>query len=97
MFEGFQELKEFIATYEPFAEMKIPEVNILLIGQAGAGKSSLSKTINSNSIGGMSSNACSRSAEKGITQKGISLSLFILDGNLSNHYTVNKNLVKLNL
>lgn len=75
MFEDFQELKEFIATYEPFAEMKIPEVNILLIGQAGAGKSSLFNTFNSIFKGGISSRACSGSAEKGITQKVISLSL----------------------
>ncbi|XP_065936891.1 interferon-induced protein 44 isoform X2 [Magallana gigas] len=67
--KGFQELKEFIATYEPFAEMKIPEVNILLIGQAGAGKSSLFNTFNSIFKGGISSRACSGSAEKGITQK----------------------------
>nr|XP_034306896.1 interferon-induced protein 44 [Crassostrea gigas] len=56
--QTFQELKEFVANYEPLEEMKIPEVNILLIGQVGAGKSSFLNTINSIFKGGISSRAC---------------------------------------
>lgn len=52
IFQSFQELKEFVANYKPLEEMKIPEVNILLIGQVGAGKSSFLNTINSIFKGG---------------------------------------------
>eukprot|EP00105_Crassostrea_gigas_P002862 XP_011415533.1 PREDICTED: interferon-induced protein 44 [Crassostrea gigas] len=64
-----QELKEFIATYKPLEEMKIPEVNILLIGQVGAGKSSFFNTINSVFKGEISSRACTGGAENSLTQK----------------------------
>ncbi|XP_065936898.1 interferon-induced protein 44 [Magallana gigas] len=66
--ETFQELKEFVANYEPLEEMKIPEVNILLIGQVGAGKSSFLNTINSIFKGGISSRACTGSAENSLTK-----------------------------
>nr|XP_034306895.1 interferon-induced protein 44 [Crassostrea gigas] len=66
--QTFQELKEFVANYEPLEEMKIPEVNILLIGQVGAGKSSFLNTINSIFKGGISSRACTGSAENSLTK-----------------------------
>lgn len=64
-----QELKEFIVEYKPLEEMKIPEVNILLIGQVGAGKSSFFNTINSIFKGEISSRACTGGAENSLTQK----------------------------
>eukprot|EP00105_Crassostrea_gigas_P002864 XP_011415537.1 PREDICTED: interferon-induced protein 44-like [Crassostrea gigas] len=67
--QTFQELKEFVANYKPFEEMKIPEVNILLIGPVGAGKSSFFNTINTIFKGEMSSRACTGSAEISLTQK----------------------------
>ncbi|XP_052678093.1 interferon-induced protein 44-like [Crassostrea angulata] len=66
--QTFQELKEFVANYEPLEEMKIPEVNILLIGQVSAGKSSFLNTINSIFKGGISSRACTGSAENSLTK-----------------------------
>ena len=42
--QTFQELKEFVVNYKPFEEIKIPEVNILLIGPVDAGKSSFFNT-----------------------------------------------------
>lgn len=66
--QSFQELKEFVANYKPLEEMKIPEVNILLIGQVGAGKSSFLNTINSIFKGGISSRACTGSAENSLTK-----------------------------
>eukprot|EP00105_Crassostrea_gigas_P000805 XP_011412750.1 PREDICTED: interferon-induced protein 44-like [Crassostrea gigas] len=66
--QTFQELKECVANYEPLEEMKIPEVNILLIGQVGAGKSSFLNTINSIFKGGISSRACTGSAENSLTK-----------------------------
>ncbi|XP_034306896.2 interferon-induced protein 44 [Magallana gigas] len=66
--QTFQELKEFVANYEPLEEMKISEVNILLIGQVGAGKSSFLNTINSIFKGGISSRACTGSAESSLTK-----------------------------
>ncbi|XP_065936897.1 interferon-induced protein 44-like [Magallana gigas] len=67
--QTFQELKEFVANYKPFEEIKIPEVNILLIGPVGAGKSSFINTINTIFKGKMSSRACTGSAEISLTQK----------------------------
>lgn len=67
--QTFQELKEFVANYEPLEEMKISEVNILLIGQVGAGKSSFLNTINSIFKGGISSRACTGSAENSLTKR----------------------------
>lgn len=67
--QTFQELKEFIATYEPFEDIKIPEVNILLIGHVSAGKSSFLNTINSVFKGEMSSRACSGGAENSLTKR----------------------------
>lgn len=64
-----QELKDSIASYEPLEEMKIPEVNILLIGQVGAGKSSFLNTINSIFKGEISFRACTGGAENSLTQK----------------------------
>ncbi|XP_052678095.1 interferon-induced protein 44-like [Crassostrea angulata] len=67
--QTFQELKEYVANYEPLEEMKIPEVNILLIGQVGAGKSSFLNTINSIFKGEMSSRACTGGAENSLTKR----------------------------
>ncbi|XP_052679954.1 interferon-induced protein 44-like [Crassostrea angulata] len=67
--QTFQELKEFVANYNPLEEMKIPEVNILLIGQVGAGKSSFLNTINSIFKGEMSSRACTGGAENSLTKR----------------------------
>nr|XP_034306892.1 interferon-induced protein 44-like isoform X2 [Crassostrea gigas] len=67
--QTFQELKEFVANYKPFEEIKIPEVNILLMGPVGAGKSSFFNTINTIFKGEMSSRACTGSAESSLTEK----------------------------
>lgn len=40
-------LKDFIRSFQPKADLNVPEVNILLVGQVGAGKSSVVNTINS--------------------------------------------------
>ncbi|XP_061167731.1 interferon-induced protein 44-like isoform X1 [Saccostrea echinata] len=66
--QTFQELKEFITKYEPFEESEVPEANILLIGQVGAGKSSFLNTINSIFKGVISSRACTGSAENSLTK-----------------------------
>nr|XP_034306897.1 interferon-induced protein 44-like [Crassostrea gigas] len=67
--QTFQELKEFVANYKPFEETKITEVNILLIGPAGAGKSSFLNTINTIFKGEMSSRACTGCADISPAQK----------------------------
>lgn len=72
--QDFQELKEFVANYKPFVELKIPEVNILLIGPIAAGKSSFINTINTIFKGEMSSRVCPGWAENSLTQKVISSS-----------------------
>ncbi|XP_062570005.1 interferon-induced protein 44-like [Saccostrea cucullata] len=66
--QTFQELKEYITKYEPFEESEVPEANILLIGQVGAGKSSFLNTINSIFKGAISSRACTGSAENTLTK-----------------------------
>lgn len=81
IFQSFQELKEFVANYKPLEEMKIPEVNILLIGQVGAGKSSFLNTINSIFKGGISSRACTGSAENSLT-KSVSRRLWHYQNNV---------------
>uniref|UniRef100_K1R6B9 Interferon-induced protein 44-like protein n=1 Tax=Magallana gigas TaxID=29159 RepID=K1R6B9_MAGGI len=68
IFQTFQELKEFVANYEPLEQMKIPGVNMLLIKQVGAGKSTLLITIKSFFKGGISSLACTGSAENSLTK-----------------------------
>lgn len=66
-----QELKDSIASYDPLEEMKIPQVNILLIGQVGSGKSSFLNTINPIFKGEISFRACTGGAENSLTQKVI--------------------------
>ncbi|XP_056000063.1 interferon-induced protein 44-like [Ostrea edulis] len=63
-----EELKELITNYMPFEEVDIPEANILLLGQVGAGKSSFLNTINSIFKGRMSSRACTGSTENSLTK-----------------------------
>uniref|UniRef100_K1RUP9 Interferon-induced protein 44-like protein n=1 Tax=Magallana gigas TaxID=29159 RepID=K1RUP9_MAGGI len=80
--QTFQELKEFVANYKPFEEMKIPEVNILLIGpfckfrvRDPSTKKHLCFRI-----------CDTRGVEEGVSINGEDLG-FLLDGNLPNNYT----------
>jgi predicted GTPase len=68
VFQASDELKELISNYAPFEEVDIPEVNILLIGQVGAGKSSFLNSINSIFKGRISSRACTGSEENSLTK-----------------------------
>ncbi|XP_065936886.1 interferon-induced protein 44-like [Magallana gigas] len=67
--QTLQELKDFVAKYEPLEEINIQEVNILLLGQVGAGKSSFINTINSIFKDELSCRACIGSEKHSITKK----------------------------
>ncbi|XP_052678117.1 interferon-induced protein 44-like [Crassostrea angulata] len=60
-------LKEFIRSFQPKEELNVPEVNILLVGQVGAGKSSVVNTINSVWKGEISSRSWAGSSEHSLT------------------------------
>ncbi|XP_067682168.1 interferon-induced protein 44-like [Haliotis asinina] len=60
-------LKSYIDLYAPLGGLKVNNVNILMIGAVGAGKSSYFNTINSIFRGHVTSQACSGSAEHSLT------------------------------
>ncbi|XP_062622114.1 interferon-induced protein 44-like [Saccostrea cucullata] len=60
-------LRDFIRSFSPLKDSKVSEVNILLIGQVGAGKSSLLNTFNSIFRGEISSRAWTGSAQHSLT------------------------------
>ncbi|XP_062607574.1 uncharacterized protein LOC134269400 [Saccostrea cucullata] len=63
----FLELKNYVLDYVPMEEVEVPEANILLVGQVGAGKSSLLNTFNSIFKGEVTSRAWTGSSEHSIT------------------------------
>ncbi|XP_061167744.1 interferon-induced protein 44-like [Saccostrea echinata] len=66
--DSFQSLKEHISGYHPLDDKRVPDVNILLLGQVGAGKSSFFNTINSIFRGEITSRACTGSSEHSLTR-----------------------------
>lgn len=64
---SFQQLKDFVSSYKPLPDMKISEVNILLVGQINAGKSSFFNTLNSIFRGEISARACAGSSQHSLT------------------------------
>ncbi|XP_034306903.2 interferon-induced protein 44-like [Magallana gigas] len=60
-------MKEFIRSFQPKEELNVPEVNILLVGQVGAGKSSVVNTINSIWKGEISTRSWAGSSEHSLT------------------------------
>ncbi|XP_061187448.1 interferon-induced protein 44-like [Saccostrea echinata] len=65
--EVVQQLKESIVDFEPENEAKLSAVNVLLIGQIGAGKSSFFNSVNSIFRGKITSKARSGSFEHSLT------------------------------
>lgn len=65
--QSFQQLKDFVSRYKPLPDMKISEVNILLVGQINAGKSSFFNTLNSIFRGEISARACAGSSQHSLT------------------------------
>ncbi|XP_062595301.1 interferon-induced protein 44-like [Saccostrea cucullata] len=64
---NFQILKHFVSSYKPLKDMNIPEVNILLVGQIGSGKSSLFNTVNSIFRGEITARACAGNSPHSVT------------------------------
>lgn len=64
LFQAFIELKNYVIDYQP---LEVPEINVLLVGQIGAGKSSLLNTMNSIFKGEISSRAWAGSSENSVT------------------------------
>lgn len=65
--ETMEDLKETLLVYEPKMETNVAAVNILLIGQIGAGKSSFFNSVDSIFRGRITSKACSGSSERSVT------------------------------
>ncbi|XP_056000062.1 interferon-induced protein 44-like [Ostrea edulis] len=65
--QTLMELKDYVIDYRPPEEMEAPEANVLLVGQIGAGKSSLLNTMNSIFKGEMTSRAWTGSSENSLT------------------------------
>uniref|UniRef100_A0A8W8M3R3 TLDc domain-containing protein n=1 Tax=Magallana gigas TaxID=29159 RepID=A0A8W8M3R3_MAGGI len=65
--QTLESLKKFIGSFEPNEELNVPEVNILLVGQVGAGKSSVVNTINSIWKGEISTRSWAGSSEHSLT------------------------------
>lgn len=66
-FQNLQTLKDFVSNYKPLPDMEISEVNILLVGQINAGKSSFFNTLNSIFRGDISARACAGSSQHSLT------------------------------
>ncbi|XP_062616139.1 interferon-induced protein 44-like [Saccostrea cucullata] len=67
--QACQDLKDFISTYQPPKDLDVPDVNILLVGAVGAGKSSFLNTVNSIFHGDITSRACTGSSDHSLTTK----------------------------
>nr|XP_034306901.1 interferon-induced protein 44 [Crassostrea gigas] len=65
--QNLQSLKDFVSSYKPLPDMKISEVNILLVGQINAGKSSFFNSLNSIFRGEISSRACAGTSPHSLT------------------------------
>lgn len=65
--QTLESLKNFIGSFEPNEELNVPEVNILLVGQVGAGKSSVVNTVNSIWKGEISTRSWAGSSEHSLT------------------------------
>ncbi|XP_062573039.1 interferon-induced protein 44-like [Saccostrea cucullata] len=65
--EAVQQVKELIVDFEPESDAELSAVNILLIGQIGAGKSSFFNSVNSIFRGKITSKARSGSFEHSLT------------------------------
>ncbi|XP_061167739.1 interferon-induced protein 44-like [Saccostrea echinata] len=68
MVTSFQSLKDYITGYHPLEDSNVTDVNVLLLGQVGAGKSSFFNTINSIFRGEITSRACTGSSEHSLTK-----------------------------
>lgn len=66
-FQTLEGLKDFIRSFQPKADLNVPEVNILLVGQVGAGKSSVVNTINSIWKGEISTRSWAGSSDHSLT------------------------------
>lgn len=66
-FQNLRSLKDFVSNYKPLPDMRISEVNILLVGQINAGKSSFFNTLNSIFRGEISSRACAGTSTHSLT------------------------------
>ncbi|XP_061167742.1 interferon-induced protein 44-like [Saccostrea echinata] len=66
--QSFQSLKDYITGYHPMEDSNVPDVNVLLLGQVGAGKSSFFNTINSIFRGEITSRACTGSSEHSLSK-----------------------------
>jgi predicted GTPase len=65
--QEYRTLKNFVSNYKPLQDMNTPEVNILLVGQIGAGKSSIFNTINSVFRGELTARACTGNSLHSLT------------------------------
>ncbi|XP_052678118.1 interferon-induced protein 44-like [Crassostrea angulata] len=65
--QNLRSLKDFVSNYKPLPDMRISEVNILLVGQINAGKSSFFNTLNSIFRGEISSRACAGTSTHSLT------------------------------
>ncbi|XP_061167738.1 interferon-induced protein 44-like, partial [Saccostrea echinata] len=65
--KNFQTLKHFVSNYKPLKDMNIPDVNILLVGQIGSGKSSFFNTVNSIFRGEITARACAGNSPHSVT------------------------------
>ncbi|XP_062610576.1 interferon-induced protein 44-like isoform X2 [Saccostrea cucullata] len=66
--QSFQSLKDYVTGYHPIEDSNVKDVNILLLGQVGAGKSSFFNTINSIFRGEITSRACTGSSDHSLTK-----------------------------
>lgn len=72
-----QSLNDLVSSYKPLPDMKISEVNILLVGQINAGKSSFFNSLNSIFRGEISSRACAGTSPHSLTTNASILLLYI--------------------
>ena len=65
--KGLETLRQKVAAYQPPKKVKVPQANILLVGQVGAGKSSFCNTVNSLFRGFVTPKAVVGSEEQSVT------------------------------
>ena len=75
-FKALAKLKEEVTRYKPPAYLKAPQVNVVLVGQVGSGKSSFINTVNSVFRGHVTRRAIAGSSDQSLTTTVIKLLLF---------------------
>ncbi|XP_061186906.1 uncharacterized protein LOC133195036 [Saccostrea echinata] len=65
--QTFRKLKDSVSNYKPLDDSGLSEVNILLVGQIGAGKSSFFNTVNSIFRGEVTARACAGNSQHSLT------------------------------